>query len=401
MDQQNRTSPKNQLRIGMVGYGGIAGVHLLGYRGIPLYYPDALPPISMQAVCTSRKETAAEAARHGGFAAFYTDLERMLAEQELDVVDITSPNHLHYRQVLQCLEAGVPVYCEKPLALNGLEAEEIARRSEELEVPVGMTFHYRFVPALMEAGRMVESGLLGRVYHYRALYLHSGYQRPERPFSWRTDRSRSGGGAVVDLGAHVIDLIRYLVDEISQVRSAFETFVPRRPDASGRMVDVEVDDAAWVQTRLAGGGFGTIEVSRFATGTLDDLIIEVHGEKGAFRFSLMQPHWLEWYDARSPVERGDHSREEDRQTGRAAETLSSYGGWTRIDTVQKFPGAAVPPGRAVMGWDRLHGESQYRFLRSLTGTDPFKPDAHDGLKTQRILDAVIQSAGSGRWEAVE
>lgn len=372
-----------RIGIGMLGYGAIGRVHTSCYRDLPMLYPGGLPEIVLEGVCTSRRETADRAAREGGFRRGFTDPGELLERDEVDVVDCCLPNYLHREALLQAFAAGKHVYCEKPLAVDAEDARQIAAAAAQHGVKVGMTFNYRFVPALMRARRLIDEGRLGRIYSFRAEYFHTGYQNPDRPMSWRMRRELSGGGALVDLGSHLIDLLRHLLGEYASVRALTHTFIDRRPAAKGSQErePVTVDDAAWLEVRLQGGGIGTIEVSRFATGALDDLNIEVYGEKAALMFRLMDANWLYWYDATrsgSPLEQG----------------------WTRLETVQHYPGASLPPPRSILGWTRTHAENQYTFLKAVAEDGSPDPGIIDGLRCQLILDAAYRSAESGSWVEV-
>jgi predicted dehydrogenase len=375
----------DRIGIGMVGYGAIGRIHTLSYRDLPLLYPGALPPLTLAAVCTSREETARAAAQEGGFAAWFTNVKELVSQDSVTVVDCCTPNIQHKETLLAAIRAGKHVYCEKPLALNGAEARDIARQAEKAGVSVGMTFDYRFIPAIMRAKRMMEDGALGEVYTFRATYMHTGYQDPQRPLGWRMKQESSGGGALVDMGAHLIDLVRHLLGEIEAVRAVTKTYITKRPVERGSrtMGDVTVDDAAWMETRLAAGCLGTIEVSRFATGALDDLDLDIRGSKGALRFNLMDANWLYWFDATRPggFQGGDQ-------------------GWTRLETVQHYKGAVTPPARAILGWTRAHAECQYAFLRAVAEGKKPEPGIQDGLRTQLVLDAAYASAKSDAWTKV-
>lgn len=364
-----------EIGIGFAGFGGIGRLHQLAYHDIPYYYPEMLPPLVLKGVCASSQERSAAAAEAGGFPRAYADFQEMVEDPEISVIDIVSPNFLHREQILEALAAGKHVLCEKPLALNGAEALEIIKAADSSSGRLGMIFNYRFIPAIMKAKELIDAGGLGEIYSFRGEYFHTGYQNPARPFSWRMDFSRSGGGALADLGVHVIDLLRYLLGEFSEVNAKTRTFIEERPDpgSSGKNKAVTVDDAAWVHCSLKSGGKGSVEVSRFATGTLDDLNITIFGSKGSCRFSLMDPNFLYWFDADSQL-----------------------GGWQRIETVQSYPGAKIPGSRSVVGWTRFHAENQYRFLRSIVEEVPFSPSVYDGAAAQSILDAAYESAESGK-----
>jgi predicted dehydrogenase len=208
-------------------------VHCLGYREIPLLYPRQLPNIELAAVCTSRPETAQAAAQEAGFAAWYDSLDALLEQEGVDVVDCAAPNHLHREVILRAIAAGKHVYCEKPLALDGAQAREIASAAQQAGVRLGMTFNYRFIPAIQRAVELIQDGALGEVYTFRADYLHTGYQDPDRPLGWRMRKEQSGGGALVDMGAHLIDLLRFLLGEFESLQSTMVTFVKERPVKAG------------------------------------------------------------------------------------------------------------------------------------------------------------------------
>lgn len=375
----------NRIGIGMVGYGMIGRVHCLGYKALPLLYPGQLPELYLAGVATARPRTARAAAQEAGFSKAFETVTALLEDETVTVIDCVTPNDRHHDLLLQAIAAGKPVYCEKPLALNGGEARQVAAAARAAGVPVGLTFNYRFIPAVIRAGELLAEGALGEIYTFRADYLHTGYQDPLRPMSWRMRRAQSGGGALVDLGAHVIDLVRCLLGEFASVQCITRTFVTERPVAAGspELESVDVDDAAWLQARLASGAEGSLHVSRFATGTVDDLSFEIYGRSGALRFNLMDPNWLYWYDGRRPA-------------GPRGGEL----GWTRLETAARYPGAATPPARAPLGWARTHAENQFTFLRALHQGLPFRPDVTDGLRTQLVIDAAYASAASGVWSPV-
>jgi predicted dehydrogenase len=365
-----------KIGIGMVGFGYIGKVHLLGYRDIPMIYPDKLPEIELKAVCRSSQDKAIATAEENGFSRGYSNFDEMLKDEEVDIIDIVTPNYLHKEQIIKALEAGKDVLCEKPLGLNGEEAEEISKVVKKTGRKLGMIFNYRFIPAIQQAKKWIDEGRLGKIYSFRGEYFHTGYQNRNRPLTWRMIKDKSGGGALVDMGVHVLDLIRFLLGEFESVNGKTQTFIGERPfpDNSGQTGKVTVDDAAWLTAQLQGGATGTVEISRFATGSLDDLKISAFGEKGAFRFDLMDANYLYWYD------KGQ--------------------GWHRVETLQHYQDTNFPSPRSIIGWTRFHAENQYRFLESVSSGNVFKPDVSDGLTVQRIIDAVYRSVETGLEESL-
>ncbi len=362
--------------IGMTGFGYMGKIHLLGYRDIPMIYSDKLPEIVMKAVCRSSQKMADRCAIENGFTNGYSSFDEMLQDDEINIIDIVTPNYLHKEQIIKALKAGKDVLCEKPLGLNAKEAEEISSVVKQTGRQLGMVFNYRFIPAIQQAKRWIEDGRLGKVYSFRGEYFHTGYQDAKRPLTWRMRKEQSGGGALVDMGVHVLDLIRFLLGEFESVSGKTQTFIGERPlpDNSEKMGDVTVDDVAWLTARLKGGATGTVEISRFATGSLDDLKISAFGEKGAFKFDLMDANYLYWY------ENGQ--------------------GWRRVETLQHYEDTKFPSPRSIIGWTRFHTENQYRFLESIIFGNLLSPDVSDGVAAQRILDAVYKSAETGLEESL-
>lgn len=363
--------------IGMLGFGGIGKLHTLAWRALPSIYPG-MPTFRLAAVCTRSAESGGAALREGGFQRSHTTMEELVADPAVQVIDCVLPNDAHKAAVVAALSAGKHIYCEKPLALSADEARELVRLAASSEGRLGMTFNYRFFPAIQRAKKLLDEGALGEIYSFEFEYLHSGYQDASRPLTWRMRKELSGGGALVDLGAHIIDLARFLLGEFAEVSALTKTWVTERPlkKGSAEVGKVTVDDAAWVTARLASGAIGTLVVSRFATGAADDLRLRIEGEKGALRFDLMDANWLYHYDATRP---------------------SAEAGWTRLETIQTYPLAAVPPSRAIVGWERSHAENQYRFLLSVAeGKEP-SPGIADGLAVHLVTDAAYEAALRGTW----
>ena len=380
-------SKQETLGIGIVGFGFIGKVHAYGYVNIPLFYDPAPAKVKLVGVCTSKPETAKKAAEQGGFE-FGTDrFEDLLEREDIDIISVCTPNQCHREQVIAALEAGKHVYCDKPLTVSGADAraiEEAARSHADLIH--GMAFHMRFIPATLRARELVQEGFLGRVYHFRGSYYHAGYTDPQRPFSWRLTEE-AGGGALSDLGSHIIDMMRYLLGEYDAVRASTETFITERPVAKGssEMAPVEVDDYVWTQARMTSGAIGFVDASRFATGTHDGMTFEIYGETGALRFNMMDPNYLYAYDATEP--------EAD---------LGGRRGWTQIECLQRYPEPSVLPSpKLPIGWMRFHLHSQFDFLSAVARGELGVATLFDGVSTQLVDQAVRKSAQSGEWEEVE
>lgn len=372
--------------VGVIGYGFIGKVHAYAHQTMRYYYSPPPCETELVGVCTSRPETAEAARVHGRFAFATTDANELINSDAIQIVHICTPNDSHAELILRALAAGKSVYCDKPLCLTEDEARKIARAAEQSRQPHQITFHYRFVPAVMRARQLVAEGALGRVFHFRGAYLHSGYTDRARPMSWRLDADRSGGGAIYDLGAHIVDVLRWLVGEFTSVNSWLETMITERPTRAGsaETAPVSVDDIFIMMGRTAGGAIGTVEASRLATGANDQLRFEIHGSDGALAFDLESPNWLSYYDAREPEA-----------------PLGGNRGFTRIECVQRYPAPASWPGpKFTPGWLRFHVASLHGFLTALASGTKAEPDLVEGARTQLVLCAARRSAASRSEEPV-
>ncbi len=379
---------QHELGVGIVGYGFIGKVHAFAHRALPFFY-DPLPVRTrLVGVCTATQASGEKARAQAGFDFATTDWRELLARDDIQIIHCCTPNDAHRDLLVAALAAGKHVYCDKPLARTVGEAEEVAALAKNTpNVVHRMTFNYRFVPALLRAKELVAEGFLGDVFQFRAAYLHAGYVDPNRPRTWRLQMARSGGGALMDLGVHVFDLVRHLVGELDQVNARLDTFIKERPDPqTGRpALPVDVDDVALVQARTTGGAVGTIEATRLATGTQDELRLEIHGSRGAISFNLMEPNWLTVYD-----------------NTRSEAPLGGARGPQNIECVARYPKPyAFGATKNVIGWPQFHVHCLFDFVDSIARGELGGPSFADGLAAQRIVDACQRShAAGGTWTSV-
>jgi predicted dehydrogenase len=373
------------LKVGIVGYGAIGKVHALGYRAIPFLYGLPAETVQIAAVATSRAETAHEAAREIG-APFHTaDYRELLARADIDMIDICAPNHLHEEIVIAAAQAGKAIYCEKPLALSVESGERMVKAVQDAGVKTQMTFNFRYFPAIQRARQMIADGVLGTLFSFRGRYYRSSYIDPQKPTSWKLRRETSGGGALYDIGSHVLDILYALLGDFASVQAMLETVIRERPVAKGavEMAEVNVDDIAFLHARLADGTVGLVEISRLGTGFTNEIVVEIFGEKGSLRWSAAEPAWLDFYDVRDP------------------ETpLGGTRGVKRIETVGRFAGAQSPDWSMMPDFQRIHAECQYRFLKAIDEGRDGEPTLAQGLHVQRVLEAAQKSAEVGRWMPV-
>ncbi|MBC8137091.1 MAG: Gfo/Idh/MocA family oxidoreductase [Fibrella sp.] len=376
------------LGVGIVGYGFIGRVHAWAHRSLPFFYSPLPCETRLVGVCTSRPETGEAARREAGFEFAVNDPAELLAHPDIDIIHCCTPNDTHADLLIASLRAGKHIYCDKPLTSTLAEARQVAEAVRNVPTIQRMTFHYRFAPATLRAKELIESGFLGELYQFRAAYLHAGYIDPNRPRTWRTVMAKSGGGAIMDLGVHVFDLARFLIGDFDAVNAQLVTRIPSRPDVdTGHPAPVDVDDIAIVHARTKSGAIGIIEASRLATGVQDELRIELHGSKGMIAWNLMDPNYLEVYDARDPEE-----------------TLGGNRGVKRIECVSRYPKPwSFKTPKNTIGWNQLHAHSLFDFVRAVAEGDTASgPTFADGFAAQAFVHACQKSANiGGVWIPIE
>lgn len=382
-----------QYRVGLLGFGFIGKVHAYAVRNLPFFY-DLPFSATVTHVATSSEESAKLAKDQldqifaEGVSAS-VGFEPLMEDDALDVIAVCTPNNLHLEPITAALASGKAVYCDKPLADTLSSAEQIAAVASEGKAAsrLGMVFQNRFFPATMEAKRIMESGSLGRVLSFRGNYLHSGNAAPGAPLKWKLDASR-GGGVIADLGSHLIDLLTWLIGPVEELQNRKQIAFSQRPSVEdpSRRIEVTGEDAFYALTTLRGPGGevveGTMEASKLAQGTQDELRIEIHGSEGAIRFNSMQPNFLEVYGS--------------ALSGATSGTLSP-GGWSRLDTVQRYeaPARAFPGPKNSVGWMRAHAANFAEFLRAIDEKRPPEPGLTAGLAVQQVMAALQEAAERG------
>ena len=381
-----------ELGVGMVGHSFMGAAHSQGWRVAPRFFDLPLHPVMRVLGGRDAARTRASADRLG-WGAVETDWRRLVARDDVDLVDICSPGDTHAQIAVAALEAGKHVLCEKPLANSVVEAEamaDAAARAAEHGVLAMVGFTYRRVPAVALARQLVADGRIGAVRQVRAQYLQDWIADEAAPLSWRLDKAVAGSGALGDIGAHIVDLAQFITGQaVTGVSALMETFVPQRPVATSfaglsgtggqELGPVSVDDAALFIARLSGGAVGVFEATRMAWGRKNALRVEVSGSTGSVAFDFDAMNELQLFDAADA----------------AADPATA--GFRRIqvtEPVHPYAAAWWPAGHGL-GYEHAFTHQVVDLVGDLAAGRQPTPSFADGLAVQRVLDAVERSADAG------
>ncbi|MCM3872869.1 MAG: Gfo/Idh/MocA family oxidoreductase [Pyrinomonadaceae bacterium] len=372
---------KKKLNIAMIGYKFMGKAHSNAWKQVSRFFETPLEPV-MKVVCGRNEEQVKEAAQRFGWQEYSTSWEEVVARKDIDVVDICTPGDSHLPITLAAAENKKAILCEKPLANTITEAEQMLAAVKQNAVIHMICHNYRRVPAVTLARQLIDDGSLGEIFHYRGTYLQDWLVNPNVPRVWRVEKAKAGSGALGDIASHSVDLSRYLVGEITEVASLLKTFISERPvePGSSTMAPVDVDDAALSLVKFDSGAVGTIEGSRFATGRKNYNRFEINGSRGSIAFNLERLNELQFYS-----EEGANSG---FRTILATEPTHPYfGGWW-------------PPGH-IIGYEHSFTHTVLDLIKAIDEQKIPTPNFEDGVRNQKVLDAIERASGSQRWEAVD
>ncbi|MHB0997793.1 MAG: Gfo/Idh/MocA family protein [Armatimonadota bacterium] len=380
---------KKTLNVGLVGYQFMGKAHSVGYRDVAFAFPDvAITPI-MKEICGRDEEKVRQAAEQLGWERWSKGYEHVVSAEDIDIIDISTGNDTHKEIALAAAKNGKHIFCEKPMAMNVAECKEMIKAAEEAGVIHMINFNYRTVPAVALAKKMVEKGMIGTPFHFRAVYLQDWIVDPEFPLVWRLQKEKAGSGAHGDLNAHIIDLARMLCGEFDSVTGMMTTFIKERPllaahgggltaEASTEMGQVTVDDATVFLAKFQNGAIGTFEATRFAPGNRNGNKFELNGSEGSIRFNLENMNELEYYNGKDDAE---------------------FQGWKKIlvtEGAHPYMSGWWPAGH-IIGWQHTFVHQVYNLMNGIAAGESPTPNFYDGLKCQAVLEAVEKSARSGSW----
>jgi len=375
---------KKELRIGLIGCGFMGRTHSNGYNRVPNFFPELEYRPVLKAVCSRSKDKVSAFADQWGYETFETDWKKLIARDDIDVVDICTPNNMHVEIAVAAAQAGKMVLSEKPLARNLAEAQQMVDAVEKAGVKNTVWYNYRRIPAVTLAKQIIDSGKLGKIFHYRANFLQDWTMSADLPQGgealWRMDADAAGSGVTGDLLAHCIDTAIWLNGSIKDVSAVTETFIKERVhQLTGKVQKVSIDDACIFHCHFKNGSLGLFESTRYARGHKALYTFEINGEHASIRWDLHDLNRLEYFD---------HADE------------SKVRGWRSIhvtDSDHPYMDKWWVPGLSI-GYEHSFIHQAADFLKSLESGEACSPTFKEAFETQQVCEAVLESAAAGRWK---
>jgi predicted dehydrogenase len=378
-------SKKKELRIGMIGYGFMGRAHTNAYCKANHFFDLEYKPV-LKTACARNEEQIKAFADNWGYESIETDWRKVIERDDIDAIDICTPNNLHKDIAIAAAEAGKMILCEKPLSMNAAEGEEMCKAVEKAGVVNTVWYNYRRVPAVTLAKQLIDDGRLGKIFHYRAVFLQDWTIASDIPQGgpglWRLDAEAAGSGVTGDLLAHCIDTALWLNGSMDGVTAMTETFVKEREHVdTGKKQAVGIDDACAFLARFKNGSLATFESTRYARGHKALYTFEINGEHASIQWDLHDLHRLNWFDHRDE---------------------SIVRGWRSIhvsDGDMPYMDKWWVPGLNI-GYEHSFIHQVADFLKNLETGEPTAPTFRDALETQYICDAVLKSGKTGQWESI-
>lgn len=381
-----------RIGVGVISLGWMGRLHARSYRALAERYQGLEADVRLVAACDPIGSARDEAVVALGFERAYADYRELLADPDVDVVSICSPNFLHREIALAAVAAGKPFWIEKPMGVSAAESREIAEAAEAAGLVTAVGFNYRHTPAVERARQLIRDGRIGRVTNVRCWLIADYGSSPEGPLTWRHSRGKGGSGVIGDLLSHGADLVQYLAGRIEAVTATSAQFIPERPiptkvgighsgwEVSDELGAVENEDWVAVLARLEGGAVATLEASRVAVGPRAEYIVEVYGTNGSLRWNF------------------EHLNDLLVCVGRDQE----FQGYTRVMAGSDFPGFGIfqPGAGTSMGFDDMKTVEAAQFIESVLTGRQIAPSVADGWAAAEIDEAAVASAADGQWHDV-
>jgi len=382
----------NRLNIGLIGSGFMGQAHADAYRRAAMFYHNLPKRPYLYALADQNQAMAETNAAKFGAEKAYGDWRELVNDPQVDIVDITSPNHLHYEMAMAAIAAGKHVYCEKPLAVSEQQAREMTTAATQAEVKTMVAFNNIKTPAALLAKQIIERGDIGTPVRFRGTFDQGFYNDPLLPWSWRCSKTLGGSGALGDLGAHTLSVAQFLMGGVRQVTANAQTFMTKRPvpqadagyaskvDGSAEWREVENDDQIQCLVNFDSGASGVIEASRIAAGRIFGVYWEVSGTEGTLYMDGERFNELQVYRF------NDHKHDRGFKTLYAGSQIPSYSGFFGFDF-----------GGGGLGYFDVKVIEVHDLVQGICSDGDCYPNFAFGLENQRILSAIETSMANHSW----
>ena len=378
-----------KLNVALIGYKFMGKAHSNAWKKAPYFFDTPIEPV-LKVACGRHEGSLKAFADRWGWEEIETDWKKVIARDDIDIVDISVPTHLHHEIAVAAARAGKHIFCEKPMALSYQQAKEMYEAAEKNGIIHYLNHNYRRCPAIRLARQLIDEGKIGRIFHWRGAYLQSWIVDPDFPLTWHLQKEKAGAGPHIDLNSHSVDLARYLVGEIKSIACMTAQFIQERPlpdeEAAGTFKGatkgsekgkVTVEDAAFMVVEFENGALGSFEATRFAPGRKNYNYFEIYGEKGSIIFDFERMNELQFFSNDDP----DYAQ--GFRTILATEECHAY--------IKNW----WPPGH-IIGYEHEFVHGVVDFLDAIENNTKIEPNFYDGMKAMQVLDAALKSAEDGR-----
>jgi predicted dehydrogenase len=377
-----------KLNVGIIGYKFMGKAHSNAWRKAPYFFDLNVEPV-LKVACGRHEASLKEFADRWGWEEIETDWQKVVERDDIDIIDVGVPTHLHHDVAIAAAKTGKHLFCEKPMAMSYAQAKEMYEVAEENGIKHYLNHNYRRCPAVMLAKQLIEDGKIGRIFHWRGAYLQSWIVDPNFPLTWHLQKEFAGAGPHWDLNSHSVDLARFLVGEVKSVSCMTSQFIKQRPlpdeEAAGTFKGavkgtdqgtVTVEDAAFMLAEFENGALGSFEATRFAPGRKNYNYFEIYGDKGSIVFDLERMNELQFFSHDDPA------NAQGFRTIIATESAHAYiGNWW-------------PPGH-IIGYEHEFVHGVVDFLNAIDQDQKIEPNFYDGMRVMQILEAGLESAAEG------
>jgi predicted dehydrogenase len=377
-----------ELNVAIIGCQFMGKAHSNAWKNVSSFFDLDVKPV-MKVACDLNEDVAKKFAKTWGWEQTETDWEKVVARSDIDIIDIAVPPAIHRDIAVAAAKSGKHIFCEKPIALNAAQAQEMYDAAKEAGIVHYLNHEYRKCPAVMLAKQLIDEGKIGRIFHWRGAYLQSWLVDPNFPLTWHLRKETAGSGVQAGINSHCVDLARFLVGDIDSVVAMMTTFVKERPlpdemagtfkasvKSGTQKGEVNVEDAIFMAVKFKNGALGSFEASAFAPGRKNYNYFEIYGDKGSLLFDLERMNELKYFSADDP------ESEQGFRTILATEACHSYiSNWW-------------PPGH-IIGWEHEFHHGVADFLNAIDGNGSVAANFHDGVKVMQILEAGIKAAETG------